>query len=571
MKKIFFILPILVMSVWLSAQTLFTATYTFGSNGDVLSFTYNGTTYNGISMGTIDKVGVTSSPSTNNFRATGWPLGATNGSNVFTGTVDLGKYIGFSINAATGYKFTVSTIEFGIGRSRTGTRQCQWRGSYDNYSSIINNYTTLHASLSNSNGILTNPDDNSSWTGNVLTLDSNYSNITTSCGFRLYMYNAEGTGGTAGLQGPITITGTFEQIEAVPMISLNPSTLSGFTMEKNTPSESKNYILSGTNLTSDILITPPSGYQLSQDNINWVSSLSLAPDFNGTIYVRLNGSNITCYNGNINHSSGEAEANLAVSGIVFEPTPDNLLLLDNFYYDTGLALKDTRWTAHSGAGTNSITVQSGNLTYEGYPSIAGNLISLTGSGEDVNRTFTAQTANSVYASFLVNVTSATTTGDYFIHFGHQTIGNKFRGKVFVKKNEAGALSFGLSNLANATGNVVWTDFSYSLNTTYLVVLRYDILENADNDVAHLYINPPITYNEPTTFTLTATDANTDTANIGSIAIRQGAAANAPTLQLDGIRVATSWENLFEISEQPPLPVVLTSFMAAISNQNYINL
>ncbi|HPW25322.1 MAG TPA: hypothetical protein PLR70_05880, partial [Candidatus Syntrophosphaera thermopropionivorans] len=371
MKKIFFILPILVMSVWLSAQTPFTATYTFGSNGDVLSFTYNGTTYKGISMGTIDKVGVTSSPSTNNFRAKGWPLGATNGSNVFTGTVDLGKYIGFTINASTGYKFTVSTIEFGIGRSGTGTRQCQWRGSYDNYSSIINNYTTLNTNLSNSNGILTNPDDNSSWTGNVLTLDSNYSNITTSCGFRLYMYNAEGTRGTAGLQGPITITGTFEQIEAVPMISLNPSTLSGFTMEKNTPSESKNYILSGTNLTSDILITPPSGYQLSQDNINWVSSLSLAPDFNGTIYVRLNGSNITCYNGNINHSSGEAEANLAVSGIVFEPTPDNLLLLDNFYYDSDLALTSTRWTAHSGAGNNPITVQSGNLTYEGYPSIAG--------------------------------------------------------------------------------------------------------------------------------------------------------------------------------------------------------
>ena len=101
------------------------------------------------------------------------------------------------------------------------------------------------------------------------------------------------------------------------------------------------------------------------------------------------------------------------------------------------------------------------------------------------------------------------------------------------------------------------------------MLRYDILTGTSDDVAHLYINPPIKSNEPTTFTLTATDANTDTANIGSIAIRQG--SNTPTLKLDGIRVATSWENLFEISEQPPLPVVLTSFMAAISNQNYINL
>ena len=558
------------MSVWLSAQTPFTATYTFsGTTGHVESFTYNGTTYEGISMGTINKVGVTSSSSTKNFRASGWPLGATDGSDVFTGSVDTGKYIGFTINAVSGYKFTVSTIQFGIGRSKTGTRQCQWRGSYDNYSSIINNYTTLNTNLTNSNGILTNPDANLSWTGNVLTLDSNYSNITTSCGFRLYMYNAEQTGGTAGLQGPITITGTFEQIEAVPMISLNPSTLSGFTMEKNTPSESKNYTLSGTNLTSDILITAPSGYQLSQDNINWVSSLSLAPDFSGTISVRLNGNDITSYNGNIVHTSGTAEANLAVSGIVFEPTPTNLLLLDNFYYDTGLALKDTRWSSHSGTGTNTITVQDDNLGYEGYPSVAGKCISLTGSGEDVNRTFTAQTANSVYASFLVNVTSATTTGDYFIHFGPQTIGTTFRGKVFVKKNDADALSFGLSNAANAAG-AVWTDFNYSLNTTYLLVLRYDIVAGDANDVAHLYIDPPITSNEPA-FTLTATDTNSDTANIGSIALRQGSTSSAPALLLDGIRVANSWENLLEISEQPPLPVVLTSFTATISNQNYINL
>ena len=567
MKKIFFILPILLMSVWLSAQTPFTATYTFsGTTGHVESFTYNGTTYEGISMGTINKVGVTSSSSTNNFRASGWPLGATDGSDVFTGSVDTGKYIGFTINAVSGYKFTVSTIQFGIGRSKTGTRQCQWRGSYDNYSSIINNYTTLNTNLTNSNGILTNPDANLSWTGNVLTLDSNYSNITTSCGFRLYMYNAEQTGGTAGLQGPITITGTFEQIEAVPMISLNPSTLSGFTMEKNTPSESKNYTLSGTNLTSDILITAPSGYQLSQDNINWVSSLSLAPDFNETIYVRLNGNDITSYNGNINHSSGEAEANLAVSGIVFEPTPDNLLLLDNFYYDTGLALKDTRWTAHSGAGTNSITVQSGNLTYEGYPSIAGNLISLTGSGEDVNRTFTAQTANSVYASFLVNVTSATTTGDYFIHFGINPFNTGLLyGRVYIKSTGTGTFDFGLSKTTDAA---VYSGNNYNYGTTYLLVLKYEIVDGTNNDIISLFINPYILGTEPTPI-ISISPNSADIANIGAIAIRQGAAANAPTLQLDGIRVANSWENLFEISEQPPLPVVLTSFTAIISADNCI--
>lgn len=229
MKKLLFVFTLTILTigmVW--AQTAFTATYTFTSTtGHVQSFEYNGTTYDGITMGTIDKVGVTSSSSTGNFRATGWPLGAISGSDTFTGSVDTGKYFGFTITAASGYKFTVSTITFGIGRSGTGTRQCQWRGSYDNYGSILDNYTTLNTNLINSSGVLTNPDLNSSWTGNILTLGSDYANITTNCGFRLYMYNAEGGSGTAGLQGPITITGTFELSGGNPTVAtpiISPST-----------------------------------------------------------------------------------------------------------------------------------------------------------------------------------------------------------------------------------------------------------------------------------------------------------------------------------------------------------
>ncbi len=362
----------------------------------------------------------------------------------------------------------------------------------------------------------------------------------------------------------VTCSGTV--LETQPPVLHITGTLNKFTMEQGTPSISQSYTLYGENLTEDISITPPSGYQLSQDNINWVSSLSLAPDFSGTISVRLNGTNITSYNGNIVHTSGTAEANLAVSGIVFEPTPDNLLLLDNFYYDTGLALKDTRWTAHSGAGTNSITVQSGNLTYEGYPSIAGNLISLTGSGEDVNRTFTAQTANSVYASFLVNVTSATTTGDYFIHFGINPFNTGLLyGRVYIKSTGTGTFDFGLSKTTDAA---VYSGNNYNYGTTYLLVLKYEIVDGTNNDIISLFINPYILGTEPTPI-ISISPNSADIANIGAIAIRQGAAANAPTLLLDGIRVANSWENLFEISEQPPLPVVLTSFTAIISADNCI--
>ncbi|HRD00812.1 MAG TPA: hypothetical protein PL080_06660, partial [Candidatus Syntrophosphaera thermopropionivorans] len=173
---------------------------------------------------------------------------------------------------------------------------------------------------------------------------------------------------TGAAQVDLPVNGTV--LETQPPVLHITGTLTKFTMEQGTPSESQGYTLYGENLTQNISITPPAGYQLSTDNNTWSDNLSLMPSFNGTIYVRLNGTNITSYNGNIVHTSGTAEANLAVNGIVFESTPANLLLLDNFYYDTGLALTSTRWTVHS-TGSNPITVQSGNLTYEGYPSIAG--------------------------------------------------------------------------------------------------------------------------------------------------------------------------------------------------------
>lgn len=119
MKNIILTLSLLLVFAAGFAQTPFTATYTFGSDGNVASFTYNGTTYGGFIMGTIDKVGVTTSSSSNNFRATGWS----------TGAIDTGKYIGITMTAASGYNFTVNTIDFGVGRSGTGIRDTQWRGS----------------------------------------------------------------------------------------------------------------------------------------------------------------------------------------------------------------------------------------------------------------------------------------------------------------------------------------------------------------------------------------------------------------------------------------------------------
>jgi hypothetical protein len=194
-------------------QITFTATYNLSGDGnDVVSFSYNGTTYEGIIPGDLEKVGVISTSSNGNFRGDDWPLGATSESDVFSGSFDPVKYIGFTIEATPGYKFTVTSITFGIGRSGTGPRQWQWRGSADEFESPIDNYSALNPNLTNNHGIVTNPDLNSSWTGNNLSLGANYENIIGEVGFRLFGFNAEAVGGTGGLHGNISINGTFEEI-----------------------------------------------------------------------------------------------------------------------------------------------------------------------------------------------------------------------------------------------------------------------------------------------------------------------------------------------------------------------
>ena len=225
----------------------------------------------------------------------------------------------------------------------------------------------------------------------------------------------------------------------------------------------------------------------------------------------------------------------------FNSSAQGLQMVDNFNYTVGTTLTTNGWTAHSGAGTNAITVTAPTISYPGYASSGiGNEVTLTTSGEDVNKTFASQTSGAVYAAFLVNVTAAQTAGDYFFHFGASVISTGFQGRIFVKKDPAtNNFAFGISKVG-AVATAIFTPYSYVIGTTYLVVLKYSIITGASNDVAALYINPTLNTTEPVTGWITSTDVGTDLANIGSVALRQGTAASAPSIKLDGLRVTNTW-------------------------------
>ena len=220
------------------------------------------------------------------------------------------------------------------------------------------------------------------------------------------------------------------------------------------------------------------------------------------------------------------------------------LLVEDFNYAVGQELIPNGWLLTGSAATPNILVTASTITYPGYPgSGIGNEITMA-AGQDVNKTFTPQTSGNVFVSFIASITTATATGDYFVNLGAQTIGTAYFGRVFAKKAaDSDKIAFGIQYTSGGTVTQTYSDFIYDLNTTYLIVLKYVI--DGDNSNSSLIINPGMGSTEPTTGWLTNNSGtSTKPANIGAIALRQGSPSSAPTLKLDGIRVAKSWGDLF---------------------------
>jgi hypothetical protein len=116
----------------------------------------------------------------------------------------------------------------------------------------------------------------------------------------------------------IAVTGNV----TVPIITATPSTLTGFSSCLGTESASQTTSISGSNLTTDITLTAPTGYEVSLSSAsNFGQSLTLAQT-NGsvpstTLYVRLTSTATAgANNGNLTAVSGSNSANVALSGTV---------------------------------------------------------------------------------------------------------------------------------------------------------------------------------------------------------------------------------------------------------------
>jgi len=213
---------------------------------------------------------------------------------------------------------------------------------------------------------------------------------------------------------------------------------------------------------------------------------------------------------------------------------------DDFNYSDNQLLNANGWNAFSGAGTNAIDVGvSSGLTYTEYSgttgftsAVEGNAAIMDNTGEDVNRTFAASvTSGTLYSTFLVKVISAAT--GYFT--GFTTSGTTFGNRIFYKPSTtSGKINFGISN----TSTAVYGTTDYDLNTTYLIIVKYDVSATGSTSMWIKTSGIPAT--ELAAGTPDVTNSGSGSATISGVFLRQFDANQ--NIIIDAYRVYPTWFN-----------------------------
>ena len=234
------------------------------------------------------------------------------------------------------------------------------------------------------------------------------------------------------------------------------------------------------------------------------------------------------------------------------------------------------WSNGVTTGTDVKVLNTTPLTYAGYQSGSEYVQTTTGIGTAPRKTYLGSatlptnTTGFIYISFVVNVTAASTgnPGDGFQSVSLLTSNGSTPARFYIDRNAGNtAVRFGV-----AVGNEVpaWTGYSYNFNTTYLIVMRYDITAGNNNDNALLWVNPSLTAPLTSGSNASNLSSNGEVSNsstFSGLIFNQASSGsyNTANAAFDAFRVAygttttIAWTNLAAAGGS--LPVTLTSFNA----------
>lgn len=223
----------------------------------------------------------------------------------------------------------------------------------------------------------------------------------------------------------------------------------------------------------------------------------------------------------------------------FQFSNAQLLYEDVDGFTTGNLGTQGGWVPNNSGGD----VQIGNaspITFDGYNGGDEEYIIISSTdGIDPHKEFTSLTSSTkIWFSFLINVSSASSAGAYFITLRNTDNTNYFS-RIYIKDNSGTSFSIGTHKV---DGTPVNYGGAYNYNETYLFVARYDWnTETNSDDNFYLWINPDIT-SEPSTstadYSITGSSDNNFGAVINSIMVHQ-VGTDAPTACIDALRLSAN--------------------------------
>ncbi|MFN0257172.1 T9SS-dependent choice-of-anchor J family protein [Pedobacter ureilyticus] len=270
MKKLLLFILLGLYSTLSYAQSNFSVTYGFDGVTSSTGRTDPTAppTASNVTFSSFTSVGASANPNASaRFSFTSWPLGATNNTDDFTGSIDLTKYYEVTITPGSNYTLSLTNLIFTLQRSGTGIRQYAVRSSIDNFASNLS--ATINPSNSNLSVVATNTfqvsdPSTTALNGSTITFDSNHSS-TAPIIIRFYGFNAEASGGTFSIDN-VTITGstTLSNVNA-PLISSNPTSLAFGSQNINTTYTEKALELTYSNLTNaDLTLSTAAPFIISK-------------------------------------------------------------------------------------------------------------------------------------------------------------------------------------------------------------------------------------------------------------------------------------------------------------------
>ena len=243
-------------------------------------------------------------------------------------------------------------------------------------------------------------------------------------------------------------------------------------------------------------------------------------------------------------TGGDCNLTVNVASPSCIPPPVGVILpyYNPFDYAVGTTLGTQTGWANVNTG-DDVLATAGNLSYLGYPEV-GNSVSFGGTGIDTFLSTVDNTTGMVYYSFLMNVGSmagiTSANGGYFSGLASST-GN-LGGTLWTKRVDDNTFNLGIEVRTAIGLDTTWTPDNYVTGTTYLVVVGYMLGANLSDDAVSLWVNPVVNAAEPTP-TITDTHAATDLTLVNKFFFRQDSATETPPLQIDALRVGTTWADV----------------------------